>query len=226
MPHPILGSHEGDWLTVTTPKQARLLNDASALRMLEPFISRTLGAAEAAREAGVSVERLSYRLKQFLDASLLAQVGERQRRGRAVRLYRAPGGYVVPFHLTPFEDIEAQLRANLAETHASSVRALARVLQDLSSDGRLLYRDDRTGRVFSESASGEGDPDFFLQDALLRGRGGQRSTELWLDEAQRAELLELYVQLNDRVLAWEAERKPGAQKYLLSLTMVPLDDES
>ncbi|MFC6592254.1 winged helix-turn-helix domain-containing protein [Deinococcus lacus] len=114
MPQPILGSYSGEWLTLTTPEQARLLSDPAAVRHLYPFIGRTLSTSEAAREIGVSTERMMYRVKQFLAVGLLEQVSERRRQGRPVRLYRTPGGLRVPFALTPFEDLEAQLRTQTA----------------------------------------------------------------------------------------------------------------
>ena len=73
MPQTFLSSYTGEWFTVSNTEQARLLSDPVALRHLEPFIGRSLGAAQAAREAGVSVESLLYRVRQFLNAGLLTR---------------------------------------------------------------------------------------------------------------------------------------------------------
>lgn len=217
MPQAVLGSYTGEWFTVHTPEQARLLSDAAALTMLQPFMGRTLGAAQAAREAGVSVERLSYRIRQFVAAGLLECVGEQPRRGRPVRLYRAAGGIFLPFQHTPFADLEAQLAGNLQPIQAAKARALARVLAEVHSDGRVLYRDDTSGKVYSEAASSAG-------ASMRRSRGSNRTGRLWLDETQRAELQAAYDALSARIQALETGLREGAKPYLLELTLVPLDE--
>ncbi|GHG03452.1 hypothetical protein GCM10017783_14820 [Deinococcus piscis] len=218
MPQTILGSYTGEWFTVQTPEQARLLSDSAAVQMLQPFLGRTLGAAEAAREAGVSVERLSYRIRQFVAAGLLKDVGEQPRRGRPVRLYQAAGGIFLPFQHTPFEDLEAQIAVQLEPIQRAKVQALARLLTEMHSDGRVLYRDEVSGKVHSEAASS------LTPHAAWRGKGGNRTGKLWLSRAQLAELQALYDSLSEWVTALETGPRAGAKPYLLELTLVPLEE--
>ena len=217
MPQTILGSYTGEWFTVQTPEQARLLSDSAAVQMLQPFLGRKLGAAEAAREAGVSVERLSYRIRQFVAAGLLEYIGEQPRRGRPVRLYQAAGGIFLLFQHTPFEDLEAQISGNLQPIQAAKARALARVLTEVHSDGRVLYRDDTSGKVYSEAASSG-------SASMQRSRGSNRIGRLWLDETQWAELQAAYDVLSAQVQALETGPREVAKPYLLELTLVPLDE--
>ena len=150
MPPTILGSYSGEWLTLSTPEQARLLSDPACVRHLHPFLGRTLGVSAAAQEIGVSTERMMYRVRQLRAAGLLRQVGEQPRQGRPIKLYRAPGGLRIPFALTPFDDLEAQIRTHAAPYDRLRIRALARTLHRLEDHARLLYRDD-SGEIHSET---------------------------------------------------------------------------
>lgn len=155
MPYPISGSHAVPSFEVTTPEQAALLSDASAVRHLEPFMGRTLGVAEAARHAGVSTEGMMYRVKQFVRTGLLIQEGVQQRRGRPIRLYAASGAIRVPFHLTPFDDLRAPLEYQGRAFDELRVQKPARSQRFIENRGWLLYRCDETGAVHSETGLNE-----------------------------------------------------------------------
>lgn len=218
MPQTFLGSYGGEWFTAGTPQQARLLSDRAALRHLEPFVGRTLGAAQAAREAGVSTERMLYRVRQFVAAGLLVAAGERTRGGRPIRLYSAPGGFRVPFHLTPFEDVEAELAAQSRPSDRLRVRVLARSLIRKQLSGRLIYRDER-GEVNYES-------DFpAQQDRLaLTRRGGDFSGVKWLTPAQ-AELISARLgQVRLLLAELPTARAPDSGPYLIQTVLAQLDE--
>lgn len=220
MPHTILGSFEGEWFEVTTPEQARLLSDPAALRHLEPFMGRTLGAAGAAREAGVSVERMLYRVRQFLAAGLLERTGERRRAGRPVALYRAPGGFRVPFHLTPFTDLEAQILRHGQPFDRLRARAGARGLARLPLNARLLYR-STGGEVHSETFL----PDAQTYTALRQHHiGGDYMGVLWLDDATARQVQETLDALRD-LLAAQGHQRGGRQPYLIQTVLAPLDPQ-
>lgn len=217
MPHTILGSYAGEWFEVTTPEQAALLSDPQAVRHLEPFLGRTLGTAQAAREVGVSTEGMMYRVRQFQRLGLLTQVGEQRRSGRPVRLYRAPGALRIPFHLTPFEDLQRQLRVQVRNLETLRIRASARLLERAEGRGRLLYRSEGTGSVNSEAE---------VPDPRLRERqvGGEFTGTLWLTAVQARAV---QVQIDALMVLLDPAQQPqeGTRPYLLAGLLLPLDPE-
>ena len=215
MSQPVLGSYSGEWFTLTTPGQARLLSDPAAVRHLHPFIGRTLGVSEAARESGVSTERMMYRVKQFVAAGLLAQVGERPRQGRSVRLYRAPGGLRVPFALTPFEDLEAQLRTQSAPYERLRHRSLARGLRRLENHARLLYRDD-SGEIHSET-------ELRLPDWRQEHVGGDYVGVQWLTDAEARHVQRVMDELRESLSA--TSDRTGRKPYLVQAALVELNPD-
>jgi hypothetical protein len=216
MSHTILGPFEGEWFEVQTPEQARLLSDPAALRHLEPYIGRTLGAAAAAREAGVSVERMLYRVRQLLEAGLLEEVGKAPRAGRPVRLYRAPAGFRVPFHLTPFADLEAQLRRHGRPFDRLRARAGARRLVGLGLGTRLIYR--------SSPGAGEVHSEVFFPDPTLRLHqiGGDYMGVLWLGDAA-ARRVQGHLDAIREELAGVGGEGRGKRPYLIQTALLPLD---
>lgn len=218
MPHTILGSFGGEWFEVRTPGQARLLSDPAALRHLEPFIGRTLGPGAAAREAGVSVERMLYRVRQFLEAGLLEEVGEQRRAGRPVRLYRAPAGFRVPFHLTPFADLEAQIARHGRPFDRLRARAGARRLAGLGLNARLLYR-SLEGEVHSETFI---PGDRTLADLRGQSYGGDYMGVLWLDDGA-ARRVQAHLDAVREELGRVGGERAGRRPYLIQTALLPLD---
>lgn len=217
MSQTILGSFTGEWFQVTTPEQARLLSDPAALRHLEPFIGRTLGAAQVAREAGVSVERMLYRVRQFRAAGLLEEVGREPRAGRPVRLYQAPAGFRVPFHLTPFADLEAQIARHGRPFDRLRARAGARRLTELELGTRLLYRDPG-GEVYSEVLLPEGQT---LAELRRHTIGSDYMGVLWLDDRAARRVQALLDAVREEVAGMGAERE-GRRPYLIQTALSPL----
>ncbi|TSA87699.1 hypothetical protein FNU79_00040 [Deinococcus detaillensis] len=219
MPHTFLGSYAGQWFTATTPQQARLLSSRAALRHLEPFVGRKLGAAQAAREAGVSTERTLYWVRQFVEAGILTVAGEQKRGGRPICLYAAPSGFRVPFHLTPFEDIEAELAAQSRQYDELRVRTLARALTRKQLSGRLIYRDER-GEVNYESDL----PTQSDRLALTR-RGGDFTGVKWLTPAQAEIMSAALDQVRLFLSDVPSARAPDSQPYLIQTVLTQLDED-
>lgn len=139
-----------------TPEQARLLSDDAATRFLEPFLGRERSASQAARELGVPLDTLLYRVKRFLDAGLLEVVREEPRAGRPIKIYRTVAdGFYVPFGLTSFAEHEEQMREQLRSGEDAIVRAASRMLREIGEEGRRIYR-TADGDVFYQSAGDEG----------------------------------------------------------------------
>ncbi|WP_424950191.1 hypothetical protein [Deinococcus sp.] len=214
MPQTFLGEAQGEWFTATTQRQGQLLSDAVALQHLEPFMGRTLGPAEAAREVGVSVERMIYRVRQFLEAGLLSgSAGP----GRVRRLYSAPAGFQLPLHLTPFPTLEGQLSMLTRHLDALRTRAMARELTHYGQAGMLLYR-DAGGKVTLEIEL----PDRATHDAMkTHSRSDAFMDILHLGDAQAARAQALLEELRSlRVGA--SEPADGRHPYLIQVALVRL----
>ncbi|GGO29272.1 hypothetical protein [Deinococcus humi] len=214
MPHTILGSYSGEWFTASTAEQARLLSDPVALRHLEPFMGRALGAGAAAQRAGVSVERMLYRVRQFLEAGLLQEVGQEKRAGRPVRLYRAPGGLRVPFALTPFADLEAQVARHSGPYDRLRARASGRRLQRLDNHARLIYRDE-SGKVHSETEAPE-------PETLAAFPSRDFVGVMWLDDTTARRMSSLLDEWRD-LLGSVSSARDGTQPYLVQMVLLALN---
>ena len=220
MPQTFLSSYRGEWFTVSTTEQARLLSDPAAVRHLEPFVGRSLGAAQAAHEAGASVEGMLYRVRQFLKAGLLTQVGELRRAGRTIRLYAAPGGLRLPFALTPFADLEAQLSRQTRPYDQLRTRAMARGLTRHGLGGRLIYRGEEGG-VHSGVEMESHD----TRRALMQQwRSDDFVGVMYLDDAQAAQAQRLLEELRD-LLSVAGASDPAKHPYLIQTAMVRLMSE-
>ncbi|THF86683.1 helix-turn-helix transcriptional regulator [Deinococcus sp. KSM4-11] len=220
MPETIFGRPSGPWWTVRTEEQASLLARPDSRRFLEPFIGRERTAGEAARELGVSIERLLYRVRQFRAAGLLLETGQRRRAGRPERVYRAVAdAFVVPFALTPFADLEAQIARQAAPLHQLELRAGARAGRERGLTNRLIYR-DTSGELHSETALPEGT----TWQAIHPEPGGDYAGIYHLDDATAREIGELWEALRDRLQ--QARRDHGeGRPYLIRTAMVPLRPE-
>jgi hypothetical protein len=91
--------------TVTSTSAAQVLLDPERRRYLEPFLGRELTAAQAARELGLPVEQLAYRVRALTRQGLLTETGRQPRKGRAMTLYRAADELQAPLALLPYSDV-------------------------------------------------------------------------------------------------------------------------
>ena len=82
-----------------------MLLDPERRRYLEPFLGRELTAAQAARELGLPVEQLAYRVRALTRQGLLTETGAQPRKGRAMSLYRAADELQAPLALLPYSDV-------------------------------------------------------------------------------------------------------------------------
>ena len=89
---------------LTDPKAARVILGAER-RLLEPFMGRERSVSAAARELGVAVDALSYRVRRFVKLGLLTLVCEEPRGGRAIKVYRGEARYQLPLAALPTADL-------------------------------------------------------------------------------------------------------------------------
>lgn len=147
--------HEVAFATVTDPDAGRLLSDPAWLAWLEPFLGRASGIADAARRLGRPLEATRYRVRRMERAGLIEVVGQRERAGRPVRLYRSVAdGFVVPFEATPYVDVEERLAEVVADDVRAFARSAAQAMRDSGLEARRVYRGP-DGAVHQEAAADE-----------------------------------------------------------------------
>ena len=93
--------------TVGSTAAAQVLLRPDERRFLEPFLGREIGPAEAARELGLPVEQLAYRVRSLAGKGLLEVSGSQPRKGRAITLYRAAAEIRAPLALLPLDDVRS-----------------------------------------------------------------------------------------------------------------------
>jgi hypothetical protein len=111
--------------TVTTAAAARVLVRPQERRFLEPFVGRELAPAQAARELGVPVEQMAYRVRALRDKGLLAATRTAARAGRPVTYYRAAAQIEAPVVLLAEADTRAVFELLDAGGRAAFLDALA-----------------------------------------------------------------------------------------------------
>lgn len=220
MSEPLFGTPLEPWWTAQTSVQATLLARPESRRFLEPFIGREHSAGEAARELGVSVERLLYWIKQFRAAGLLLETGQRPRAGRPERQYRAvSSALIVPFALTPFADLEVQMTRQAAPLQRLEARVMARATRDLGLMNRLIYR-DASGELHSETALPEG----MTWAQVHPEPGGDFAGIYQLDAAAAHEVAALLEALRTRLQASRLSTGEG-RPYLVRTVLLQLRQE-
>ncbi|MFC4637916.1 hypothetical protein [Deinococcus hohokamensis] len=218
----VLGSVLGEPQLVEDPAQARLLADPVAMQLFSPFLAREVSASQAAREAKVSVERMLYRVAQFCSHNLLKVVREDHRAGRPVRIYRSVAdAYRVPFHLTPYADLEAMLEEQTGPTDRRRNHAMARLLRRQGLSGRLVYRDAESGNVHTVTDL----PLPFGWDELIeQGPAGDFTGTFWLEVSVAREVATRFRDLLT-VLREAAQPEGSGQPFQVQVALTPLEPD-
>ena len=152
-------------MTVGDAKAALIVLQPGKRRFLEPFLGRSRSAAEAAREVGLPVEQVAYRVQAMLRAGLVRAVGTRARAGRAVTVYRAPAEIRAPLMVLPDGDARDFFRLIDEPMREAFLAALAGLAgrAGIGDWAVRLYRDDED-RIRVDLAADEGgwDPSMLL----------------------------------------------------------------
>ncbi len=154
-------------MAVTSTAAARILLRPEERRFLEPFLGRELSAGQAARELGLPVEQLAYRVHALTAKGLLEPTRTVPRKGRAVTLYQAPGRIQASLDLLPYEDVRGFFHLVDSGLRDLFLASLARLADRAGLRDWVvrLYRDDDGGiRLDLAPAGGAWDPAVLLSD--------------------------------------------------------------
>src|SRR5262245_22111770 len=128
-------------MRVNDSDAALWLADPERRRWLVPFVGRERTLAEVGRELDVPVNAVLYRARLLVKHGLVRVVGEKQRRGRAMKRYTgAADGFIVPLPLVPVATLEGLLAMNEMRGQQALTRGLARAVQRLADPDALVLR--------------------------------------------------------------------------------------
>lgn len=143
------GFRSRGFLFVEDPCIAQIILDSKASRFLEPFIGQERNASTVAKELGVTLSSLNYRIRQFLKLGVLSHTRTEPRHGRAVKYYRAVAdGFFVPFEVSDSESVEVLER--------QSAKGAQVLLEESLSDAwsQIVQMHDRWGIRLTRDEAG------------------------------------------------------------------------
>jgi hypothetical protein len=118
-------------------------------RYFTPFLARERSASQVARELGVDIGSVTYRIRQMLALDLIGPTRRVPRAGRAIQYYRSRAEAVfAPLDLTPISTVRELFHRSRIDDHesleASGERAWLRI-GGSQRWGTHLYRDAPQG---------------------------------------------------------------------------------
>lgn len=209
----------GIFWTVTDPKQAELLTDATSKAFFKPFLARECSVSRAAEEIGCNVNTMLYRVKAFISAGLLEVAREEKRVGRPIKHYRSVhDAYLIPDGVTPYADLEERLMQQIRPFWETLMRSLARAYRERGWDGQYIHRTQEGVVTTSLATKGEGLTDFWSVEPpyeVYSDMGLSLTPEE--AEALARRLLELLEGASRHIAAKRGRR------YVLQVALVPSD---
>lgn len=203
-------------LTVREPSAARLLSDVRTTRLLGAFLDGPRTVADVTRELGEHLDWVRYRVRRLTAAGLLRPEGERTRKGRPMRLYRAAAAvFFVPFEATHHESLDAYLEDVERDVHTWVRRNVAQSLRETGVGWGLRIARGEDGRMHSKMSRSP-ELDFAVTPdgpALLSFVYPALALDFEDAKAMQAELLDVFHRYAARA---------GAQPYLCQLVLCPV----
>ena len=113
---------------VQNEKAAQLLVDVEQLKLVLPFMGQERKISEVAKELGLAVDAMTYRVKRFVKLGILEEVRQEARKGRAISYYRAASAFFVPVRVIPnqttedwFMQVDTTMRQKVAKSMTSAL---------------------------------------------------------------------------------------------------------
>ena len=203
---------------VRDPHAAAVFAKPLDLRFLSPFIGRTRLASEVARELGVPLSTLAYRIKKLLALELLEVAHVEKRPGSPLKHYRAVSdAFFVPFEATDAETLEVLLERWEKPWSAMFHRGYAQALSETGERWGVSVWRDETGEVrVAPAPQQEREEDVSVLDELALGLRLSREEVKGL----KGELLELL----QRYSNGNTEHR-GSRPHLLRVMLTPLAED-
>ncbi|MEJ2668664.1 MAG: helix-turn-helix domain-containing protein [Deinococcales bacterium] len=211
-------------VTVRETSAATVLLDPVRRRNLEPFMRAERSISEAAREVGVPVKDMAYRVKRFAALGLLESTREQPRGGRAIRFYRAPEQFFVPFAVLPEPDLEEMVDALVRPLQTlavqGTVHAMVSAEEGMIDWGWLLQLHEQGVSVGPAPGPDAGRGPF---ERLLLGEAAPMLLSWAPLRLTRERAGELRQALVDVLLRFQADDGPEA--FILGLALAPLEED-
>lgn len=205
-------------ITISDEKTAELLSHgAQTITFLAPFLGRENTTKNAALEAGIKLNVMSYWVQKFYAAGILVLTKTEKRNGSPIHYYRAVADeFLVPTDLIPCaSDTELMLRVQKYEYDVFTSHVVQNGLR-IAGQWNLYYYRNQTGQYWTfVPASNHPNPDI-----------NQRPFHNWfhieLDPSDLIELRKDLVALGEKYNA--LDKKGEARKRLiLHLGLVELN---
>ncbi len=212
----MLGFMTQSMQTITDIDTAALLLNTDFMGCLERLMGQTWTGAALAKELGVAIGSVHYRLQKLLEHNLIKIHHEEKRAGRAIKHYTANSdAFFVPYALTNFETLYGFWLAILEPKHRAFVANLVKNAERRSTDpqkwGVALGHIDGTGlylQALPKPPQTTNDPVSWL---------GEEDLMLSHEQAQ-AFKLEL------RALIAKYQLEPGKNAYVMQVGLVWVQD--
>ena len=175
-----------DALVLESAEAATFVTLPASGRYFTAFLARDRAPAEVARELGVDIGSVTYRVKQMLRLGLIRPTQKVARRGRAIQYYRSVADSVfAPMELTPVSTVRELFHASRSDSRRTLDQSVERAWLAIGSHqgwGSHLYRPDAdrevnrdfiprhllNGGMFWETVVSDAAPPVWDQHAWLR----------------------------------------------------------
>ncbi len=213
--------------TIIHPAAARVLTDISERRFLDPFIKRESSLSDAAKELGIKLNTMHYRVKRFMALGLVSVVREELRKGKRIKIYRASADeFFVPFKVTPYTSLKILLD-QLGALDQFVQNAADTLARQGGTWGVLVAGDKEDGvRVKLSPIDNKGIPTPISLVAWL----DKTHPALWESEKilrldfETAKMLQN--ELYELLQKYQQKGKTAGQAYFLLLGLTPLKEEN
>ncbi|CAM4185348.1 hypothetical protein [Deinococcus marmoris] len=148
------GGSSPPYTLITERRQAEVVTSRDELRRLAPFMGHEACVSEAARRLGLGITATYKLVARFVALGLLEETRQQRRAGRAIRYYRAPATFFVPFHVLGLEEIGERNR--LTQLHRFERSFAASVRHGFAPDWGALTGALPSGETYYEIASPDG----------------------------------------------------------------------